>query len=118
MVILLSSIREQACKNTENQFKEKRGHNTIIYYPNEIGDLLSQNNISADPDSRNSYTETDLKIRSIWGSGKGGSCGSLAHKRLLTKEVKVWKRTDAFCVVRITLQHDLLNDLSQLLQLK
>lgn len=59
-------------QNTENQFKEKRGHNTIIYYPNEIGDLLSQNNISADPDSRNSYTEADLKIRSIRGLGERG----------------------------------------------
>lgn len=52
-------------QNTENQFKEKRGQNAIIYYPNEIGDLLSRNNISADPDSRNSYT--DFAMRSITG---------------------------------------------------
>lgn len=46
------------------------------------------------------------------------SFGSLSHKRFLTKEVKVGERTDSFCVVRITLQHDLLNDLGQLPQLK
>lgn len=61
--------RQELCQNTENQFKEKRGQHTIIYYPNEICDLLSQNNISADPDSRNSNKETDSEMRSITGVG-------------------------------------------------
>lgn len=33
---------------------EERGQNTNIRHPNEICDLISQNNILADPDSRNS----------------------------------------------------------------
>lgn len=44
--------RQELCQNTENQFKEKRGQNTIIFYPNEICDPLSQNNIPAGPDSK------------------------------------------------------------------
>lgn len=33
---------------------EERGQNTNIRHPNEICDLISQNNILADPDSKNS----------------------------------------------------------------
>lgn len=56
-------------QNTEIQFKEKRGQNTIIFYPNEICDLLSQNNIPTNRDSRNSNIETDSEMRSITGVG-------------------------------------------------
>lgn len=108
----MSSIRDPVCKSSVKTLRInlKRGQNTTIYYPNEICDLLSQNNISADPDSRNSYIETDSEMRSITGGGNLSvlSFSSLDRNRLLTKEVKVGERTNIrFCEVRITSWLDL-----------
>lgn len=53
----VSSVRDPASKSTAKTLGinlEERGQNTNIHHPNEICDLISQNNILADPDSRNS----------------------------------------------------------------
>lgn len=63
---------QELCQNSEIQFKEKRGQNTITFYLNEICDLLSQNNIPTDRDSRNSNIETDSEMRSITRVGSVG----------------------------------------------
>lgn len=52
---------QEICQNTENQFKEERGQHTITYYPNEICDLVSQNNIAADPRNRNKETDSEMR---------------------------------------------------------
>lgn len=65
--LLLENRHVRALSTIENQVKEKRGQNTISCYPNEMYDLLSQNNIPADLASRNSNTETDSERRSILG---------------------------------------------------
>lgn len=54
---LVSSVRDPASKSTAKTLGinlEERGQNTNIRHPNEICDLISQSNIFADPDSRNS----------------------------------------------------------------
>lgn len=53
----MSSVRDQPSKSTAQILRinlEKRGQDTNIRHPNEICDLISENNILADPDSRNS----------------------------------------------------------------
>lgn len=63
---LVSSVRDPASNSTAKTLGinlEERGQNTNIRHPNEICDLISQNNIFADPDSRNSNNRDGFRKR-------------------------------------------------------